>query len=186
MWFGKSRDQAAISAAADGLYWGVVRQARTLRFFSDYQVPDTPDGRFDLIALHAALVLRRLHDEPARTTRLSQALFDRMFVDMDESLREMGVGDLSVGRIVKGLAKNFYGRLKAYGDALDADDAAMMQTALSRNLYRQMEPEPAVLSAAAAYLQSTARQLRAWPIEELMAGKLVFHEPAPVTGDPVQ
>jgi cytochrome b pre-mRNA-processing protein 3 len=182
MWFGKSKDQAAIETAADGLYGAIVRQARAEAFFSDYQVPDTPDGRFDLIALHAALVLRRLRDEAPRTARLSQALFDRMFIDMDESLREMGVGDLSVGRYVKGLARNFYGRLKAYGDALDAGDAAMMQAALARNLYRQAEPTAAVLAAAAAYLQATAAHLQAWPVDDLMDGRLVFAAPAAVSG----
>lgn len=182
MWFGKSRDRAAVMSAADGLYRVIVRQSRAVRFFADYQVPDTPDGRFDLIALHTALVLRRLRDEPERTARLSQALFDRMFIDMDESLREMGVGDLSVGRYVKGLARNFYGRLKAYGDALDAGDGAMMEAALARNLYRQTKPAAAVLAAAAGYLQATARHLQAWPIDDLMAGTLAFEAPAAVTG----
>lgn len=182
MWFAKSKDKAAIESAADGLYREIVRQSRVVVFFTDYLVPDTPDGRFDLIALHAGLVLRRLRDEPQRTARLSQALFDRMFIDMDESLREMGVGDLSVGRYVKGLARNFYGRLKAYGDALDAGDAAMIQSALARNLYRQTEPSAAVLAAAAGYLQATAGQLRAWPIDELMAGNFAFEAPAALRG----
>ena len=90
-----------------------------------------------MIVAHVILVLRRLRDAHSQTGKLAQALFDLMLADMDQDLREMGVGDLAVGKRVKGMAMAFYGRLAAYGAALRDDDAAALQAALSRNLYRE-------------------------------------------------
>lgn len=94
----------AAAAAGERLYRTIVEQARNPEFYQQWEVPDTPDGRFDMIALHAILVLRRMRDD-ATAANTAQALFDRMFVDFDESLREMGVGDLRVGKQVKAMAK---------------------------------------------------------------------------------
>ncbi len=84
-------------ARARALYEGVVAQARQPGFYRDCGVPDSVDGRFELIALHAFLVLHRLKADPTDTAALGQALFDVMFQDMDQSLRELGAGDLGVG-----------------------------------------------------------------------------------------
>ena len=101
------------------LYGCIVDQARMPAFYNDCGVPDTVAGRFDLIGLHAYLVMRCLKEiDSQRGTDLSQRLFDIMFTDMDRNLREMGVGDLGVGKKVKELAKAFYGRVKAYDEGL--------------------------------------------------------------------
>ena len=94
-------------AVARRLYEAVVAQARQPVFFAEWGVPDTIDGRFEMVTLHAHLLLRRLKDGGAETAPLAQALFDVMFADMDASLREMGAGDLGVGRRVKQLATGF-------------------------------------------------------------------------------
>ena len=78
------------------LYGMIVAQARAVPFYSSYGVPDTVNGRFEMVVLHAVLLLRRLESEPASLRRLGQALFERFCQDMDGSLREMGVGDLAV------------------------------------------------------------------------------------------
>ena len=93
------------------LYSQIVAQARVVDFYTIQGVADTANGRFDLIALHAYIVMRRLKDIGEEGSQLSQDLFDIMFADMDKNIREMGVGDLSVGKKIKALAKSFYGRI---------------------------------------------------------------------------
>ena len=117
--------------AAARLNQVLVARARNPVFFLRLGVQDTFDGRFDLVVLHAWLVLDRLAD--AGATALSQAFVDTIFITFDEALRELGAGDIGLGRRVKKLANAFYGRMQAYGDA---KDEAGMEAALVRNLYR--------------------------------------------------
>lgn len=114
---------------AERIYAALVTRARQPVFFERFAVSDTFDGRFDLLALHAWLVLAGLKKD----AQLSQALVDAIFVGFEEALREMGAGDMGMGRRVKKFADAFYGRLKAYDDAKDASE---MAAALERNLYR--------------------------------------------------
>ncbi|MEX2297639.1 MAG: ubiquinol-cytochrome C chaperone family protein, partial [Dongiaceae bacterium] len=116
------RDPHAKPARA--LYEAAVEQARSPAFYTALGVPDTVDGRFELIALHGFLVMHRLKTEPGEGPPLAQALFDFMFADMDAALREMGAGDLGVGRRVKTMAKSFLGRVAAYEAGLADPDAA--------------------------------------------------------------
>ncbi len=125
---GKSK--ARRQAAAD-LYAGIVGRAREPVFYTDFAVPDTIDGRFDLLALHAWLALERL--AAANLNDLSQDLTNTIFVGFDEGLRDLGTGDMGMGRRIKTLANAFYGRLSAYRAATDA---AAMEGAVARNLYR--------------------------------------------------
>jgi cytochrome b pre-mRNA-processing protein 3 len=111
------------------IYAALAARAREPVFFARFGVQDTLDGRFDLLTLHAWLVLERLKGD----AQLSQALIDTIFVGFDEALREMGAGDIGMGRRMKTFAGAFYGRLKAYGEA---QDEASTQEALVRNLYR--------------------------------------------------
>ena len=100
------------------LYGMIVAQARAPAFYQDYGVPDTVDGRFEMVVLHTVLVLRRLDAEPGPVRRLGQAVFDLFCRDMDASLREMGVGDLKVPREMRRIGEAFYGRKAAYEAAL--------------------------------------------------------------------
>lgn len=161
-------------AVAEALYRVIVGQARQPSFYTACGVPDTPDGRFDLIVAHAVLVFRRLHRQAEQSRALAQVLFDLMFADMDQNLREMGVGDLAVGKRIKAMAKGFYGRLAAYDAALaEADDGAL-HDALRRNVYRKAAPAPLQLAALAGYLRREAEQLEALPTPALLAGHLAF------------
>ena len=123
-----------IRDAAERAYDSVVEQARRPEFFTSLGIPDTLDGRFEVICLHAFLYLRRLKGEAAPAAAVGQLFFDLMFADFDRSLREIGTGDLSVGRQVKRMAEAFYGRIRAYEDGLAGDDSAL-GAALARNLY---------------------------------------------------
>ena len=169
------RDPAA--TAAQALYAQVVEQARLPGFYRDLGVPDTLDGRFDMIVLHAFLVLHRLKAEGQAQGPVGQALFDLMFADMDQNLREMGVGDLAVGKRIKAMAKGFYGRLAAYDKALSEGDATAMAAAVRRNVYRNIEPQEAQVAAMAAYLQREAERLDASALALLQAGELSFGAP---------
>ncbi len=164
--FFKRRQQ---EGRARTLYEGVVAQARHPEFYRDCGVPDTVDGRFELIALHAFLVLHRLKADPADTEALGQALFDIMFQDMDQSLRELGAGDLGVGLRVKRMAQGLYGRIAAYeaglsGPAADqgADQGAKLEAALRRNLFGTVTPEPEQVRAMAGYLRRAVDALSQW------------------------
>jgi cytochrome b pre-mRNA-processing protein 3 len=118
------------------LYCAAVAAARDPDLYARLGVPDTLDGRFDLVGLYAFLLIRRLTDLPPPGPELAQAVFDAMFSDMDVNLREMGVGDLSVGKRVRAMWEAFHGRSAAYQEALAAGDVAAMGEAIERNVWR--------------------------------------------------
>ena len=159
--------------AALRLYETIVERAREPVFFSHYGVPDTLDGRFELLALHGFLVLNRLKKEHSRTAELAQQLFDIMFSDIDRALREMGVGDLGVGRQVKTMAKAFYGRIGAYEAGLAAGDADLGQ-ALRRNLFGTVTVPDRCVDEIAAYLRHCAAAVAAQPVDHLIDGVVGF------------
>lgn len=163
------------SDAADLAYRRVVEQARQVVFFTDYGIPDTLDGRFELICLHAFLYLHRLKAERPQAARLCQGFFDRMFADFDRSLREIGVGDLSVGKHVKRMAQAFYGRIRAYEKGLAGGDAALAE-ALARNVFGTV-PRPLFVEALAAYVRGTVGELGRQSAVELLAGRVLFEVP---------
>lgn len=164
------------SDTTDAVYRLIVAQARQPAFYTGCDVPDTPDGRFDMVVLHAILILRRLHDDLSFSDE-AQALFDLLFVDMDENLREMGVGDLAVGKRVKGMAKGFYGRLAAYDAALKDPDAAPLTAALLRNVYRHGTPRDGALAALTAYVRREAAALDAVPVDAVGRAGFRFGPP---------
>jgi cytochrome b pre-mRNA-processing protein 3 len=116
----------------EAIYGMIVTQAREPLFYRDLTVPDTVNGRFDLLVLHLWLVLRRLRTAEG-SSGLSQALFDRFCNDMDDNLREMGVGDLTVPKRMQAFGEAFYGRTAAYDLALEAGEEPLAQ-ALSKNI----------------------------------------------------
>ena len=165
---------------AHRLYVILAGQARQAAFYSGGGVPDSLDGRFDMLALHLFLVLRRLTDKQAGSSgaNLAQQLFDVMFGDMDRSLREMGVGDLTVGKRIRTMSEAFYGRVEAYEAGLQAAvDNGPLMAALERNLYRGKAPPPAVLACMAAYVRDTAAALEAQAGDDFLGGKLGFVTP---------
>jgi cytochrome b pre-mRNA-processing protein 3 len=156
------------AGAADALYAAAVRQARRPTFYVEGGVPDTVEGRFDLIALHVYMVLRRLKEEGGAAADLAQALFDRMFEDMEQNLREMGVSDLRVGARVKDMAKAFYGRIAAYDKGLEEGDA-ILTDALDRNLFRNVRVAPERLDEAARYLRAGIAALETQSLADILA-----------------
>ena len=159
------------------LYGTIVAQARLPCFYREYGVPDTVNGRFDLLVLHLALVLDRLADE-SQLRELGQALFDHFCTDVDRNLREMGIGDLSVPKHMERVGEAFYGRGRAYRAGLARDGQQALVEALERNIYGQ---DGAANRAAAArlavYMRGTVSELRVQPPSEVLAGRLTMPDP---------
>lgn len=173
---GLFRRRSAPWGEAEALYRAIVTQARTPAFYHDLGVPDTLDGRFDMVALHAFLVLHRLKADGTAAAALAQAVFDAMFADMDASLREIGTGDLSVSRKVKEMARALNGRAHAYEAGL-ADGPEALRAALARNLYRKAPPQPAQLAAMEGYLRREVEALAGQTLAALAAGRVAFGPP---------
>jgi len=170
----------ARSATISTLYGTIVAQARLPCFYREYRVPDTVNGRLDLLVLHLALVLDRLADEP-QLRELGQALFDHFCTDMDRNLREIGIGDLSVPKHMQRVGEAFYGRARAYRAGLARDGQQALVEALERNIYGQ---EGAANRAAAArlavYMRGTVGELRVQPSSEVLAGRLTMPDPTAI------
>jgi cytochrome b pre-mRNA-processing protein 3 len=160
------------------LYGVIVAQARLPAFYARYGVPDTAEGRLEMIILHAILLLSRLEagDGPARP--LGQALFDYFCSDIDGNLREMGVGDLAVPRKMKAIAEAFYGRKRAYEAALAAPDVEPLQAALTRNVPAGTITDPTRMAWLAAYVRASFRKLAATDEAALLDGRVDFPDPA--------
>jgi cytochrome b pre-mRNA-processing protein 3 len=162
------------------LYGMIVAQARTPAFYQDYGVPDTVDGRFEMVVLHTVLVLRRLDAEPQPVRQLGQGLFDYFCRDMDASLREMGIGDLSVPREMQRMGEAFYGRKAAYDAALAGSDDASLAATLARNIFGSASGRAPGEMQIAAYMRAAARDLAAQDGEALARGEVVFPDPTAV------
>ena len=151
------------------LYSKIVEQARLPEFYLEMGVDDSVDGRFDMILLHMFLVIKRLEEEGDSEQMLQRQLQEVFVTDMDRSLREMGVGDMSVGKQVKKMSVAWFGRSKAYREALEADDDnKLLEEALTRNVFRG-EPEESVKQLA-RYVQHCSSSLRQQNIHDMKAG----------------
>ena len=160
------------------LYGAAVAAARTPIFYTGWGVPDTLDGRFELVSLHVYLLIARLNTPPSPAgAGLAQAVFDAMFSDMDMNLREMGVGDLSVGAKVRQMWEAFHGRANAYAAALNTPAPSVaLAVALARNVWRGAAPAAAP-SLLADYMLAQIRFLAGQDIAALGGGKVVFAAP---------
>lgn len=159
-WF-TSRKKIKNEALA--LYTAAVNAARQPVFYEELSVPDTMDGRFDMICLHVSLLVDAITPEDTeKPNALGQAVFDVMFKDMDLNIREMGVGDLGVPRHIKKMMRALKGRFMAYRTALAAEDMSVLKEALKRNLYGTLETvEDKTLTDMAHYVRELAASLRA-------------------------
>lgn len=154
------------------LYSAAVAAARDPYLYTEIGVPDTLNGRFDCIGLHAFLLIRRLEELPTPGEHLAQAVFDAMFSDMDVNLREMGVGDLVVGKRVRRMWEAFHGRARAYEAALEKADTAGLAAALTRNVWTGSPAAGAEVLARLALAQW--RCLARQELPGFFAGRVAF------------
>lgn len=163
------------------LYAAAADQARLPQFYTQGGVPDSLDGRFDLLTLHLVLVLRRLDGQGRPAMALRQRLFDLFAADMDRNLRELGVGDTGISHRVKTMGQAFYGRLQAYDQAFIATEdqrQAALMTALDKNLYGTVPTAPVALAAMARYMMATMDYLQQQPVSAMLTGQVNFLTPA--------
>jgi len=157
-------------AAGHNLYVSAVAQARTPWLYAELAAPDTPEGRFEVYSLHVILLLDRMrgHGEPAGD--VSQALFDTFVSGLDNALREMGVGDLSVGRKMRRLGEAFYGRCKSYEAAFAAlPDRGALEALVTRTVYA--EADVSLAPRLTDYLLTQRAALAAQSLDRLLAGE---------------
>ena len=198
------RPRSSPAGSIDAIYGMIVTQAREPSFYRDLGVPDTVEGRFDLLLLHLWVVLRRLRRtdgamEPGsgpireQIQALAQGLFDRFCEDMDDNLREMGIGDLAVPLRMQAFGEAFYGRSKAYDLALGRQDSGQdsgqssehgsepaidaLAQAIDKNILCSGGPGHA--RALAAYARAVATTLTACDDTAILRGTWSFPLPAP-------
>jgi len=159
---------------AEKLYQLIVERTRTPVFYEVFEVPDTVEGRFELLSLHAFLILQRLKQEGEGAAELSQATFDVMFENVDLNLREVGIGDIGLARRIKKMAEGFYGRVEAYEQAVEAEDSKALKAALERNLYGKPDTSEGSLEAISGYVMGCSQKLSVLPIEKMLSGEEVY------------
>jgi cytochrome b pre-mRNA-processing protein 3 len=158
------------------LYGAIVAQARAPVFYgADYGVPDTVEGRFDLLVLHVALFYRRAREEGEALREVGQGVFDRFCRDMDHNLREIGISDTTLAKKMQKIGEAFYGRAAAYDKALSTADDAALAAALERNVFgTHMAPAAARL---ASYVRTAAEGLSRQPAAGIKGGAVRFPDP---------
>ena len=158
---------------ANRYYIALVARARNPFFYADLLVPDTLDGRFDMVLLHLALLTQRLQQEGEQTQELRRALSEIFIQDMDQNLREMGVSDTGVSKRMKRMIQAYYGRLVHYEEAL-ASPENLAET-LRRNVYGTLEEIDEVLvEKLVHYMQQSHAALQAALYDELSPDTLPF------------
>ena len=162
------------------LYGVIVAQARVPEFYANYGVPDTVEGRFDMVVLHVYLVFRRLAQAGSSARERGQEMFDLFIEDMDASMREMGVGDLSVPRKVRAMAESYYGRAGVYDAALLDTGEAKLATALLRNVYGGDDKALGGAKRLAEYVRRAEQKLAGTKADEIENGIFTFPAPAEV------
>ncbi|NNJ73810.1 MAG: ubiquinol-cytochrome C chaperone [Anderseniella sp.] len=162
------------------VYEAIVAQARRPELYSELGVPDTLDGRFDMIILHNDAVMCHMQAGEEADKLFAQALIDELFRDMDRSLREMGVGDMGVGKRVKKMATVYYGRANAYGNARAAGDGSLV-AALVRNVFEGDENRTHAAELLAKYAGVMHDAVGLMDRADIRAGKLNLDGLEPVT-----
>jgi cytochrome b pre-mRNA-processing protein 3 len=159
-------------AAARALYAAALARTRDPGFYTDYGVPDSFDGRFDLLLVHLFVVIDRMAGEPEGGQDFNQALFDATFANMDQTLREMGIGDMGIPKHMRRMMVAFNGRMHAYSRAIET---GFFRTALANNLYGTAgEAEPARLELMEVYVRASIRALKGLSAADILAGRDVF------------
>lgn len=163
-------------AAGQALYAAAVERARRPELYTDLAAPDTAGGRFEVYTLHVVLLLDRLRGQGAEAAATSQALFDAYVSALDHALREMGVGDLSVGKKMRKLGEAFYGRAKSYAEAFAAlPDSGPLQALLGRTVYAGLDAALAPPLVARVLAERAA--LADCQLQDLVVGQVAWARP---------
>lgn len=166
--FGRKRDTGAI----EQLHERITIASRAPFLYTHFEVPDTLEGRFNSLTLHAILVMRRLRALPAPAGDVSQELVDILFREVDRGLREIGIGDLSIPKKMKIFAKTFYGRAKLFDEALAVNDDKLLCEALARNVGVDAQR----LAQFARHIRHADATMANYDLERILSGAPLFPE----------
>ncbi len=169
--FGKKNGNAAIVARQ---YEILTEAARQPALYQAFNVPDTVMGRFEMLSAVLILYFRRTRSSARAGQEIAQEIIDAFFEDVDHSIRELGVGDVSVPKRMKKFAGMFYGRLESYAAALDGGDQAALAEALRRNIYPKAGEAAPAMAALAAYLFEAERVLASRGEDAVEVGQLLL------------
>jgi cytochrome b pre-mRNA-processing protein 3 len=162
----------------NALYEAIVASARQPHFYSAWDVPDSPIGRFEMLSLHMFLFLERARDSSTALSELAQDMTDEFFKDVDHSLRELGIGDMGVPKRMKKLAKMFYGRAESYRTALAEGNRSAFAAALTRNVMPERAGVWPQAIELAAYAERASAFLATQDEAALLSGRVEFPDAA--------
>lgn len=175
--FGLFRNKARDAQIAR-LYDQILAQSRDPALFLQGGVPDTVEGRTDMMLLHLFLLMHRLHDEQSEVVDIAQGVCDRFFAELDRAMREMGVGDLTVPKKMRKIADIYTGCSSSYGNALKQPDDAELAEAILRNVFGRDEDRRPQARALAFYVRHASKALADASLASLAGGSLPFPSPA--------
>ena len=170
MFFKKNKNYLVI----DKVYKKIVVLSRDKNFYLKLNVPDTIDGRFDMLLLFTILVVFRLSKIKPDGKVLAQQLFDRFFLDLDYSLRELGVGDVGVSVKIKNMASAYLGRQKVYSNSFENNDIEFLINSLNNNVFRNTRINKINTKKLALYCFKTLKKLKNYKNSEMLAGDFEF------------
>ena len=169
--FGRRRKNRDV---IERLYKAVVERSRSVTFYQTIGVPDTLEGRFELLTLHMTLISRRLKALPSPGPDMSQDLVDLTFAQFETALREIGVGDISIPKRMKVMASAYLGRASAYDEALRKNEAGLLAEALARNLFGNAEKPSNAVEKVTNYVIQSSQALENAVIGDFYSAKLPF------------
>ncbi len=171
--FGLFKKKNPYEQAVHDVYATALEHTRKEEFYTEYGVPDTFDGRFDLLLVHIFLVFNRMmKDNEISAADFNQALFDETFKDMDQTLREMGIGDMGIPKHMRKMMKAFNGRMHSYQFAIKENTLVF---ALKNNLYGTVEDiDPAICLKMEQRIQAMANYLQKQSVDNIVKGHIEF------------
>ncbi|WP_368518105.1 ubiquinol-cytochrome C chaperone family protein [Rhizobium sp.] len=158
-------------------YEALTSMARQPVFYTDYEVPDTVMGRFELLSVMMILFFRRTRSSATSGQELAQEIVDAFFEDIDYSIRELGIGDNSVPKRMKKLAGMFYGRLESYAGAMDSGDRTALAAALQRNIYPKASESAASMRSLADWMMIAEAHLATITENQIATGSATLPVP---------
>jgi cytochrome b pre-mRNA-processing protein 3 len=159
------------------IYDQILAQARAPELYLAGGVPDTMEGRTDMMLLHLFLLMHRLREEKGEILEVARDVCDRFFAELDRAMREMGVGDLTVPKKMRRIADIYAGCSSSYGNALASEDAGELPAALLRNVYGRREDRQMEAEVLAAYVRRAAAALAGTPSERLITDAIPYPLP---------
>lgn len=159
---------------AHNLYQKIISFSRNKIFYTKFSVPDTIDGRFDVLTLLIILIVYRLSFISKNGSKISQFLFDLMFQDLDYSLRELGAGDAAVTKNMRKFISSYMGRQKVYINTLKKNDYKNLEISIQNNIFRNSNFNPKIISSLTKKIIILSKMLSDTRDEDIISGNFEF------------